>query len=540
MCGILAVIGKEIDEKKAFEASKLLSHRGPDEADMVKTEHAVLCHQRLSINDLKTGKQPIQGTRDTWVIHNGEIYNHKALHQELFSDVTFRTHSDSEIIVHLYEKKGYEFLNDLDGVFSFIVVDGDKVIAGRDPIGVKPLFYGYDSEERIWFASEYKALIEHCVKIDEFPPGHYFTLETGFVRYFQPAWYEGKKPTRGPEELKQALIKACKKRLMSDVPVGVLLSGGLDSSLVASIVSREMKKQGKVLKSFSVGISADSSDLSKARAVAEMIGTEHHEVVYTPEEGIALLEEMIHKLESYDVTTIRASTPMYIMSKYIRQQGVKVVLSGEGADEIFGGYLYFKNAPTAQDFHEECVRRVKLLNTADCLRADRSTMGTGVEARVPFLDKEFLEVAMELDPKYKVTPKGGMEKMVLRKAFDDLFDPYLPGEVLWRQKEQFSDGVGYSWVDSLKALAEKVVTDEEFATASMRFPYNTPDTKEAFMYRAMYDKLFPHESAALMIRKWVPKWQADTDPSGRASTHHVATLYEEEEEKPKTQPTLSA
>ncbi|MCO4792789.1 MAG: asparagine synthase B [Bacteriovoracaceae bacterium] len=530
MCGILAVIGKEIDEKVAFSASKKLSHRGPDESDMVVTEHAVLCHQRLSINDLKTGKQPIQGTRETYVVHNGEIYNHKALHEEQFSDVEFRTTSDSEVIIHLYEEKGYEFLNELDGVFAFVVVDGSKVLAGRDPLGVKPLFYGFDKEERIWFSSEYKSLIDHCEQIEEFPPGHYFTLETGFVKYFEPGWYEGKKPTRGPEELREALVKACKKRLMSDVPLGVLLSGGLDSSLVASIVAREMKKEGKTLKSFSVGISKDSSDLSKARAVADMIGTEHHEVVYTPEEGIEVLKEMIQKLESYDVTTIRASTPMYIMSKYIRSQGVKVVLSGEGADEIFGGYLYFKNAPTPQDFHEECVRRVKRLNTADLLRADRSTMGAGVEARVPFLDKEFLEVSMELDPKYKVTPRDGMEKMVLRKAFDDLFDPYLPPEVLWRQKEQFSDGVGYSWVDSLKELAESTITDEEFEAREMRYPYNTPSSKEAYMYRKMYEELFPHPSASLMVKKWIPRWQDDKDPSGRASTHHVATYYEEDEE----------
>lgn len=381
MCGILAVIGKEIDAEKAFLASKKLAHRGPDEADMVQTEHAVLCHQRLSINDLKHGKQPLKGSRETYLIHNGEIYNHKVLHKELFSHIDFKSTSDSEVILYLYEEKGYEFLNDLDGVFAFVLIEGERVIAGRDPIGVKPLFYGYDEQGRIWFASEYKALIDECTQIEEFPPGHYFTLETGFVRYFKPGWYEGKKPTRGPEELRTALEKACRKRLMSDVPVGVLLSGGLDSSLVASIVSREMKKQGKTLKSFSVGISKDSSDLVKARAVADMIGTEHHEIVYTPEEGIVLLEEMIHKLESYDVTTIRASTPMYLMSKYIRKQGVKVVLSGEGADEIFGGYLYFKNAPTAKDFHEECVRRVKRLNTADLLRADRSTMGAGVEAR---------------------------------------------------------------------------------------------------------------------------------------------------------------
>ena len=381
----------------------------------------------------------------------------------------------------------------------------------------------------MWFASESKSLQDVCETIEAFPVGHYYTTDEGFVRYFKPTWWtEEQLPTRGPERIRELLTEACKKRLMSDVPVGVLLSGGLDSSLVSSIVAREMKKQGKTIKSFSIGLDKDSKDLVKAREVAEFLGTEHHEITYTVEEGISLVEELIEKVETYDVTTVRASTPMYIMTKYIRDQGVKVVLSGEGADEMFGGYLYFGHAPSAKEFHEEALRRVKRLHTSDVQRADRSTMGAGVEARVPFLDLKFLDEVMSLDPELKMIVQGEkMEKYVLRKAFDTPDDPYLPDSVLWRQKEQFSDGVGYSWVDGLKDFAEQAVSDIEFAKREELYPHNTPLTKEAFLYRRIFEKKFPHKSSEKLVKRWIPRWQDyDIDPSGRANAAHGATYHD--------------
>ncbi|MBT5094902.1 MAG: asparagine synthase B, partial [Halobacteriovoraceae bacterium] len=532
MCGILAVIGNA-DLQEATELSKQLSHRGPDERDSVVTKHGhILCHERLAIVDLNTGKQPLVGREDNYLIHNGEIYNHKELARQYCHDHKFKTNSDSEIILHLYQEKGERFLDLLDGVFAFVLVDGDKVFAGRDPIGVKPLFYGHDELGNLWFASETKALITKCIEINEFPPGHYYTQEAGFVRYFKPAWFCGEKAVEGPELIHDTLVAACKKRLMSDVPLGVLLSGGLDSSLVSSIVAKEFKKSGKTLKSFSVGLSKGSSDLEKARKVAEFLVTEHHEIIFTAEQGIQILRDLIWKTETYDVTTIRASTPMLLMSKYIKQCGVKVVMSGEGADEMFGGYLYFSNAPSEEEFHGECLRRVKRLHTSDVLRADRSTMGEGVEARVPFLDKEFLKVVMSLDPKYKTIIKGErMEKDVLRQAFNRKGSDgqaYLPDEVLWRQKEQFSDGVGYSWVDSLKELADRIISEEEFSKRNELFPHNTPFTKEAFMYRVIHSEFYGHKDSAALIKKWIPRWQDyDIDPSGRANTYHTETYHEE-------------
>jgi len=539
MCGILAVIGsKNVDLAKS--QAKKLSHRGPDESDsiMVPTYPggAILCHQRLSIIDLNTGKQPIQGTRENYVIHNGEIYNHQELRKGLKKRPKTRTTSDSEIIIHLWEEHKKDTASMLDGVFSFVVVDGQEVYAGRDPIGVKPLFYGYDIHQAIWFASEQKALVDVCTEIHTFPPGHYYHTDTGFVRYYHPKFLQDEQQFHGPERLQELLTKAVKKRLMSDAPLGVLLSGGLDSSLVTSIVVREAKKQGQKVKSFSIGMDPNSLDLKKARSAAEFLGTEHHEVIFTSEEGINLLDELIYKTESYDVTTTRAATPMLILSKYIASLGVKVVLSGEGADEIFGGYLYFLNAPGYQEFHDECVRRVKRLHTSDVLRADRATMGAGVEARVPFLDKEFLEYAMGISPKYKFIKVGEKcEKFVLRNAFDTPEEPYLPAEVLWRQKEQFSDGVGYSWIDDLRAYAESQVSDELFEKRETRYPYNTPETKEAFLYRQIYEKYYSHPSCEKTVKRWIPKWQDNKDPSGRANTVHVATTEEPGE---KDQPVL--
>lgn len=535
MCGILAVIGKDLKQAQISELSKRMSHRGPDERGFQVTEKGyVLSHERLSIVDLQTGQQPIQGSKSAWMVHNGEIYNHKALRENELKSHQFRTSGDSEVIVHLYEEFGYEFVDKLDGVFSFVVVDGDDFIAARDPIGVKPLYYGTDENGAIWFASEMKVLAESCSSFAAFPPGHYYTPKTGFVEYYTPYWFDFEKADKqlDLDKLRESLIDATRKRLMADVPLGVLLSGGLDSSLTSSIAARLMKDSGQKLHSFSIGLDADAPDLIAARKVADFLGTEHSEIYFTVEEGIEILKKLVWHLETYDVTSIRASTPMYFLSKAIAEKGVKVVLSGEGADEIFGGYLYFKNAPSADEFQKETIRRVQRLATADCLRADKSTMAHGLEARVPFLDKKFLEVAMQTRPEAKMPHTyDGVEKYILRKAFDTPKQPFLPEEVLWRQKEQFSDGVGYNWIDELIAYATARVSDAEMESASEKYPYNTPATKEAYFYREIFAEHFPQESAARTVKRWVPKWQADLDPSGRANTSHVATTAKKELEK---------
>lgn len=525
MCGILAVIGKGKDEALVKQLSKRMSHRGPDESDVHVTEAGhILAHERLSIVDLQTGKQPIQGTSTAWMVHNGEIYNHKKLRETVLKDHTFRTTSDSEVIVHLYEEFGYDFCDYLDGMFAFVVVNGDDFMAGRDPLGIKPLYYGIDDRGRYYFASEMKAIADQCTTFSTFPPGHFYTEKTGFVKYYKPEWEEAAKAVEEIDykAIRETLTEAVKKRLMADVPFGVLLSGGLDSSLTSSIAKRLLESSGQVLHSFSIGLDESAPDLIAARKVAEFIGTQHHEFYFTVEEGIRNLEKLIWHLETYDVTSIRASTPMYFMSKAIKETGIKMVLSGEGADEIFGGYLYFRNAPSAEEFQKETIERVQKLFTADLLRADKSTMAHGLEARVPFLDKSFLELAMKVKPEEK-QPKtyNGVEKYILRKAFDTPEKPYLPDEVLWRQKEQFSDGVGYNWIDTLIEYCESQVTDEEFAKAAELFPYNTPLTKEAFYYRSIFHKHFPQQSAAQTVRKWIPKWQSNQDPSGRANEAHV-------------------
>ena len=525
MCGILAIIGKGKDEALVKQLSKRMSHRGPDESDLHVTEKGhILSHERLSIIDLHTGKQPIQGTTDAWMVHNGEIYNHQQLRDTVLKGHTFRTTSDSEVIVHLYEEFGYDFCHMLDGMFTFVVIDGDDFIAGRDPLGVKPLYYGIDDRGRMYFSSEMKSIADQCQSFSTFPPGHYYTAKTGFVKYYKPEWEDA---TKGVEEvdyeaIRASLTQAVEKRLMSDVPIGVLLSGGLDSSLTSSIAARLLKDTGKPLHSFSIGLDAMAPDAVAARSVAEFLGTHHHEVHFTIEQGIEILDKLIWHLETYDVTSVRASTPMYFLSKAITERGIKVVLSGEGADEIFGGYLYFRNAPSAAEFHQETIDRVQKLFTADLLRADKSTMAHGLEARVPFLDKKFLELAIKIKPEEK-QPKtyDGVEKYILRKAFDTPEQPYLPDSVLWRQKEQFSDGVGYNWIDTLIEYCSSQVTDEELEAAAQRFPYNTPATKEAYFYRSVFHKHFPQVSAAQTVRKWIPKWQANTDPSGRANAAHV-------------------
>ena len=525
MCGILAIIGKGKDEEVVKQLSKRMSHRGPDESDIHMTENGhFLAHERLSIVDLHTGKQPIQGTSTAWMIHNGEIYNHQELRDTILRNHTFRTTSDSEVIVHLYEEFGYDFCNFLDGMFAFVVIDGDDYIAARDPLGIKPLYYGIDERGRKYFASEMKAIADQCTTFSTFPPGHIYTEKTGFVKYYQPEWEDASKAVEAVDykAIRKSLTQAVQKRLMADVPFGVLLSGGLDSSLTSSIACRLLEGTGQKIHSFSIGLDADSPDTKAARKVAEFIGTEHHEIHFTIEQGIEILEKLIWHLETYDVTSIRASTPMYFLSKAITEQGIKMVLSGEGADEVFGGYLYFRNAPSAADFQQETIDRVQKLFTADLLRADKSTMAHGLEARVPFLDKEFLELATKIKPEEK-QPKTyeGIEKYILRKAFDTPEKPYLPEEVLWRQKEQFSDGVGYNWIDTLIEYCTSQVTDTDFETAGKLFPYNTPTTKEAFFYRRIFHKFYPQVSAAETVRKWIPKWQENQDPSGRANAAHV-------------------
>lgn len=525
MCGILAIIGKGKDKELVKQLSKRMSHRGPDESDIHITENGhILSHERLSIIDLHSGKQPIQGCRTAWMVHNGEIYNHQELRETILKDHAFRSKSDSEVIVHLYEKLGYEFVHLLDGDFAFVIVDGDDYIAGRDPLGVKPLYYGMDDRGRMYFASEMKPIADQCKSFSTFPPGHYYTAKTGFVKYYNPDYEYFKNATEDVDytALREALTQATKKRLMSDVPIGVLLSGGLDSSLTSSIAARLLQEQGKELHSFSIGLDAEAPDAIAARKVADYLGTKHHEVHFTIEEGIGVLDKLIWHLETYDVTSVRASTPMYFLSKAITDLGIKVVLSGEGADEVFGGYLYFRNAPSVVDFTKETIERVQKLFTADLLRADKSTMAHGLEARVPFLDKQFLEVAMAIKGEEK-QPKtyDGKEKYILRKAFDTPDKPYLPDEVLWRQKEQFSDGVGYSWIDTLIEYCSSQVSDEEIELASTTFPYNTPATKEAYYYRTIFHKYYPQLSAAQTVRKWIPKWQENQDPSGRANAAHV-------------------
>jgi asparagine synthase (glutamine-hydrolysing) len=526
MCGILAVIGNRTPEE-VQRLSKRMSHRGPDESGVhVSPTGAILCHERLSIIDLTTGRQPIQGSRNAYVMHNGEIYNHMELRQGELKHHTFRTTCDSEVIVHLYEEYGFDFCNKMRGIFTFVIIDDDtnKYMVARDPIGIKPLYYGNDKDNNMYFSSEMKSIADQCINFEAFPPGHYYTPETGFVKYYKPDWQDHTIATNPIDYtvLRDALIDSTKVRLMSDVPLAVLLSGGLDSSLISSITKRLLRGKNQELHSFSVGLSPDAPDLVAAREVAKFIGTIHHEVIFSVEQGIKELEKIIWHLESYDVTTIRASTPMYFLSKYISDMGIKVVLSGEGADEVFGGYLYFHNSPSHEEFAKETVRRVNLLSTADCLRADKATMAWGIEARVPFLDRRFLDVAMKIRPEDRIPNRseGRMEKYVLRKAFDDKNDPYLPDSILWRQKEQFSDGVGYNWIDQIVAFCNNNVSDADFATAADRFPHNTPTTKEAFYFRAIFEKHYPQETSAKTVVKWVPKWQTNTDPSGRVCDTH--------------------
>lgn len=545
MCSILGILdvktGTAALREQALEMSKTMRHRGPDWSGIYVNDQAILVHERLSIVDVENGAQPLMSADNRLALAvNGEIYNHQELEKKLNIHYDFQTKSDCEVINALYLEKGNEFLNDLNGIFAFVLYDNKdhSYLIARDHIGIIPLYYGHDEMGVMYVASEMKALINRCSHIETFPPGYYYSSKTKqFVRYYQRDWesYDAVKDNvTDKEKLKLALESAVHRQLMSDVPYGVLLSGGLDSSIISALVRKYAQRRVETsdmkeawwpqVHSFSIGLK-NSPDLAAAKKVADHIGSIHHEFVYTIQEGLDAISDVIYHIETYDVTSIRASTPMYLMSRKIRSMGVKMVLSGEGADEIFGGYLYFHKAPNAQALHEETVRKLSKLHLFDCLRANKSMAAWGVEARVPFLDKEFMDVAMRINPEDKLVKEGKMEKQVLREIFSDL----LPDEVLWRQKEQFSDGVGYGWIDTLKRVAEEQVKDLELENAAYRFPINTPTTKEGYYYRSIFDKFFPGEQAAKTVPggksvacstpealAWDNSLNNMIDPSGRA------------------------
>jgi len=556
MCSILGIfdIAPGVDlpalRQQALAQSMRQRHRGPDWSGVYADEHAVLVHERLAIVGVSSGAQPLRSADGGLVLAvNGEIYNHRELQHGLGQDHAFQTESDCEVINALYREHGVDFLGRLNGIFAFALWDRDaqRYLIARDPLGVCPLYLGHDAEGRLYVASEMKALVGVCEDIEVFPPGHYLDSRIGVpVRYWTRAWRDHQATREvevGPAELRRAFEAAVHRQLMTDVPYGVLLSGGLDSSLVAACAARFARMRVEAddreeawwprLHSFAIGLEG-SPDLAAARIAAEALGTSHHEFKFTVQEGLDALADVIRHIETYDVTSIRASTPMYLMARRIKAMGVKMVLSGEGADEIFGGYLYFHKAPSAQAFHEETVRKLDALHLYDCNRANKAMAAWGVEARVPFLDLEFLDVAMSMDAEHKRTRPGRIEKAVLREAFAGA----LPDSILWRQKEQFSDGVGYGWIDSLKAHAEKSISDSELADAAAAFPYNTPGTKEALLYRRLFAQAFPGDSCASTVPggpsiacssataiAWDPAFAGAADPSGRAIAGvHVAAL----------------
>jgi asparagine synthase (glutamine-hydrolysing) len=548
VCSILAILDIAGDaaplRARALRLSRLQRHRGPDWSGTFACDRAVLAHERLAIVDVLHGAQPLRNAAGTVALAvNGEIYNHRALRAGLRQPYAFATESDCEVILALYHERGAGFLGELQGMFAFVLYDaaGDRYLVARDHMGIVPLYTGRDAEGRLHVASEMKALVPVCEHVEEFPPGHVLDSRGHDhpgtpVRYYAPAWRDYDAVADGPADaatVRQALEESVRAQLMSDVPYGVLLSGGLDSSIIAACAQRfaahRVEDDGRTgawwprLHSFAVGL-AGAPDLAAAREVAEHVGTVHHEVHFTIQEGLDALSDVIHHLETYDVTTVRASTPMYLMARRIRTMGVKMVLSGEGADEVFGGYLYFHRAPDPRAFHEETVRKLDRLHWFDCLRANKAMAAWGVEARVPFLDQRFLDVAMSVAPAAKMA-RGRMEKQLLRDAFADL----LPERIVRRQKEQFSDGVGYGWIDALRAHAEAEVSDHEMADAPARFPLNPPPTKEAYLYRSLFAEHFPGDACAACVPggksvacstpealAWDPSLAAVTDPSGRA------------------------
>jgi len=549
MCSIFGVLDLKTDpvelRKKALELSRLMRHRGPDWSGIYASDNAILAHERLSIVDVNNGAQPLYNAAHTHILAvNGEIYNHQALRQRFEGRYEFQTASDCEVILALYEEQGSAFLDELQGMFAFVLYDSEKnsYLIGRDHLGIIPLYMGYDEHGNFYVASEMKALVPVCRTIKEFPAGSYMSSEDGEIHsYYQRDWFEFdnvKENHTNAAQLKEALEESVKSHLMSDVPYGVLLSGGLDSSVISAITKKFAARRVEdgerseawwpQLHSFAVGLEG-SPDLKAAQEVANHLGTVHHEIHFTVQEGLDAIRDVIYHIETYDVTTIRASTPMYLMARKIKAMGIKMVLSGEGADEVFGGYLYFHKAPNAKEFHEETVRKLLALHMYDCARANKAMSAWGVEARVPFLDKKFLDVAMRLNPQDKMCGNGKMEKYILRECFES----YLPASVAWRQKEQFSDGVGYSWIDTLKETANQQISDQMLANAHFRFPYNTPNSKEGYLYREIFEELFPVPSAAECVPggpsvacssakaiEWDESFKKMDDPSGRAVGVH--------------------
>ena len=545
MCGIVAILNvkRQTQElrQKALKMSQKIRHRGPDWSGIYCGGSAILAHERLSIVDPESGGQPLYSPDRKQVLAvNGEIYNHQEIRRRYAGRYEFQTGSDCEVILALYRDKGIGFLEDLSGIFAFVLYDEerDEFLIARDPIGVIPLYIGYDNDGTVYVASELKALEGQCEHYEPFLPGHYYwSKESEMKRYYQRDWFEYesvKDNEASVDAIHDALEDAVRRQLMSDVPYGVLLSGGLDSSVISAIAQKfsehriednsRTRAYWPRLHSFAVGLKG-APDLAKARLVADHIGTVHHEINYTIQEGLDAIRDVIYYIETYDVTTVRASTPMYLLARVIKSMGIKMVLSGEGADEIFGGYLYFHKAPSARDFHEETVRKLSKLHLYDCLRANKSLSAWGVEGRVPFLDKEFLDVAMRTNPEAKMCPGKTIEKKIVREAFADL----LPEEVAWRQKEQFSDGVGYSWIDTLKAITTAAVTDEQMAHGAERFPINPPKNKEEYYYRSIFAEHFPSDSAARSVPseasvacstaialEWDAAFRNMNDPSGRA------------------------
>jgi asparagine synthase (glutamine-hydrolysing) len=552
MCGIVAILNVKEQthalREKALKMSQKIRHRGPDWSGIYCGGSAILAHERLSIVDPESGGQPLYSPRPLEgdggglqvLAVNGEIYNHHEIRRRYAGQYEFQTGSDCEVILALYREKGINFLEDLSGIFAFVLYDEerDEFLIARDPIGVIPLYIGYDSDGTVYVASELKALEGQCERYEPFLPGHYYwSVDPGMKWYYRRDWMQYDAVKDNPasvEAIHDALEDAVKRQLMSDVPYGVLLSGGLDSSVISAIAEKysemrieddsKTKAYWPRLHSFAVGLKG-APDLAKAKLVADHIGTVHHEINYTIQEGLDAIRDVIYFIETYDVTTVRASTPMYLLARVIKSMGIKMVLSGEGADEIFGGYLYFHKAPTAKDFHDETVRKLGKLYMYDCLRANKSLSAWGVEGRVPFLDKEFLDVAMRTNPEAKMCPGSTMEKKIVREAFADM----LPAEVAWRQKEQFSDGVGYSWIDTLKQITAEAVSDEQMAHAAERFPINPPKNKEEYYYRCIFAEHFPSDSAAKSVPseasvacstaialEWDAAFKGMNDPSGRA------------------------
>ena len=560
MCSIFGIFDiKENSEalrQTALENSRLQLHRGPDWEGIYQGEHAIIVHERLSIVDPQNGAQPLYNENRKHILAvNGEIYNHKQLKTELTVDYKFKTGSDCEVILPLYEefkRTGKNFIDRLVGDFAFVIYDEEDntIFAARDHMGINPMYVGTDREGRFYIASEMKALVKVCDSVKEFPPRHYIYTKGGdyeFKQYYFRDWTEYENVKDGTDDvsvLKDGLMDAVRRQLMCDVPYGVLLSGGLDSSVISAIAKyysqKRVEDDGKTdawfprLHSFAIGLEG-APDLKKARVVADYLGTVHHEIHYTIQEGLDALRDVIYHIETYDVTTIRASTPMYLMARYIKAMGIKMVLSGEGSDEIFGGYLYFHKAPNDKEMHEELIRKLDQLHLYDCMRANKSLMAWGVEGRVPFLDKKFLDIAMRFKPSAKMCQGSTIEKKALREAFNGM----LPEEVLWRQKEQFSDGVGYSWIDALRDYAEKSVSDRKFAERETRFPVNTPVTKEAYLYREIFEDLFKLPSAVKTVPygksvacstetaiAWDAKFAQMNDPSGRTVTDVHDNAYE--------------